>query len=116
VPAELLLVEVARVDVAQSSRTYLKIRSRDWFVPNLGMQAEFEVPDRHTAALRDDEGFTILVEQSDRSIISVGLALYFRVADFEATDRRLSEAGVLYRTMQAGSDTDHHASRARPAS
>ena len=71
------------------------MRSRDWYVRHLGMKGEFEVAERQTAALQDDEGFTIFVEKSAAPIGSKGMALYFRVGDIEATQRALSADGVL---------------------
>ena len=71
------------------------IRSRDWYVRHLGMKVEFEVPERQTAALQDEEGFTIFVEQSDGPIGSRGTALYFRVEDIDATHGVLCADAVL---------------------
>ncbi len=34
-------------------------RSRRWYLDTLGLKVEFEVPERQTLALQDDEGFTI---------------------------------------------------------
>jgi hypothetical protein len=51
------------------------IRSWNWYVRNLGVKVEFEVPDRRTAALQDDEGFTIFVEQSDSLVSPEVMAL-----------------------------------------
>jgi hypothetical protein len=39
------------------------------------MKVEFQVAERQTAALQDDEGFTIFVEQSDQ-VGSKGTALF----------------------------------------
>lgn len=73
------------------------MQSRDWYVRHFGMKVEFEMAERRTAALQDEEGFTIFVEQSDPPIGSKGTALYFRVGDIEATHRALSADGVLIR-------------------
>ena len=71
------------------------MRSRDWYVRHLGMKVEFEVAERRTAALKDDAGFTIFVEQSAGPIDAKGIALYFRVGDIETTHRALSADGVI---------------------
>jgi hypothetical protein len=38
-------------------------RSRDWYLRMLGLTLEFDVPDRQTVALQDDEGFTNVLQQ-----------------------------------------------------
>jgi catechol 2,3-dioxygenase-like lactoylglutathione lyase family enzyme len=73
------------------------MRSRDWYVHNLGMKIEFEIPERRTVALQDDDGFTIFLEQRDGAVAPNGTALYFRVSAVETIHRVLSAAGVLIR-------------------
>ena len=70
------------------------IRARDWYVRHVGMKVEFEVAERQTAALQDDAGFTIFVEQSDVPTSSKSTALYFRVRDIGAIHRTLIAAGA----------------------
>jgi len=69
-------------------------RSRDWYVQLLRMKVEFEIPERRTAALQDEHEFTIFVQQSEVPVHSAGVALYFQVADVEATFRQLSADGA----------------------
>jgi predicted enzyme related to lactoylglutathione lyase len=71
-------------------------RSRDWYVERLGMKVEFEIPERCTAALKDDHEFTIFVHQSDSPPRPAGVALYFKVEDVAATHQSLSAAGVSF--------------------
>jgi predicted enzyme related to lactoylglutathione lyase len=72
------------------------IRSRDWYVQHIGLKIEFELPERCTAALQDESGFTIFVQQSDRMTGPIGIALYFSVTDVDVTHRNLSAAGVVF--------------------
>jgi len=71
------------------------IRSRDWYVRELGMTVEFEIPERRTAALQDEHDFTIFVQQSDAAD-PPGVALTFQVADVDAFCRALSARGVPF--------------------
>ena len=43
-----------------SVRDYLA--ARDWYVSNLGLALEFEIPERGVAALQDSGGFTLFLE------------------------------------------------------
>ena len=38
-------------------------RSRDWYVKNLGLKVEFEVPENGFVALEDDWGMALLISQ-----------------------------------------------------
>lgn len=40
--------------------------ARDWYRSVLGMKVEFELPERGVAAMQDDTGFTLFVEESDQ--------------------------------------------------
>jgi catechol 2,3-dioxygenase-like lactoylglutathione lyase family enzyme len=71
-------------------------RSRDWYVRHLGMKVEFEIPDRCTAAVQDEHDFTIFLQQSVALVRSVGVALYFQVADVEASFQHVSALGVSF--------------------
>jgi hypothetical protein len=42
--------------------------ARDWYARHLGLQVEFEIPERRTAALQDDAGFTLFVAESDAAV------------------------------------------------
>ena len=60
------------------------------------MKVEFELPERQTAALQDEDLLTIFLQQSDGFAPSRGVALYFKVQDVEALHQRLAAAGLLF--------------------
>jgi len=71
--------------------------SRDWYVRNLGVAVEFEVPDRRTAALQDESGFTFFVSEPDGDRrIEPSCILYFQVADVDTKYAELSAAGLSF--------------------
>ena len=70
--------------------------SRDWYLRNLGLKLEFEVPDRRVAAVQDEFDFTLfLMEEPDKPPIP-SCVLTFQVGDVEAKYRELSAAGVPF--------------------
>jgi predicted enzyme related to lactoylglutathione lyase len=71
-------------------------QSRSWYVETLRLTVEFEVPDRQAVALQDSDGFTIFLQQTSAPVVPNGLALYFQVADVDATFRGWSERGVTF--------------------
>src|SRR5207247_2511471 len=71
-------------------------RSRDWYVGTLGLKVEFEVAARQTVAVQDSDDFTIFLQQAPSAVRPNGCALYFQVADVEATFRELSERAVAF--------------------
>jgi catechol 2,3-dioxygenase-like lactoylglutathione lyase family enzyme len=60
-------------------------RSRSWYVDTLRLRVEFEVPDRQTVALQDSGDFTIFLQQVPSPVEPKGCALWFQVADVDAT-------------------------------
>jgi catechol 2,3-dioxygenase-like lactoylglutathione lyase family enzyme len=70
-------------------------KSRDWYVSALGLQVEFEVPDRRTVALQDGEGFAIFLQER-RDAAPKGVALWFQVDDVDATFKAWSGRGVAF--------------------
>src|SRR5215470_1971803 len=66
--------------------------AREWYRSILGMKLEFEVAERGVAAMQDDAGFTIFLENSagPRS----ACVLYFQVDDVDARHRALAGRGV----------------------
>lgn len=70
-------------------------RSRDWYRDVLGLQLEFEIPERHTAALRDEFDFTIFL-CADGGAPATGCALTFQVDDVDGTHERLCNRGVAF--------------------
>lgn len=71
-------------------------RSRAWYVGTLGLKVEFEVPDRHTVALQGTEDFTIFLQQVTGPIHPNGAALWFQVADVNATFAEWSARDVAF--------------------
>jgi uncharacterized glyoxalase superfamily protein PhnB len=71
-------------------------RSRDWYTRHLGLEVEFEIPERQTVALKDDAGLTIfLYERPDAQGHST-CTLTFQVQDVEAKYRELSANGIVF--------------------
>ncbi len=72
-------------------------RSRDWYVTTLGLQVEFEMPDRRAVALQDSDGFAIFLQEVTGAVIPNGTALWFQVGDVDASFAELSARGVGFR-------------------
>ena len=70
-------------------------KAREWYVGNLGLRVEFEVPERRTTALQDDAGLTLFVAE-ERERPTASCVLYFQVDDVEAKYRELSARGVPF--------------------
>lgn len=70
-------------------------RSRDWYVSTLGLDVEFEVPDRRTVALQDGDGFAIFLQEMP-AVAPNGTALWFQVDDTDATHAEWSRRGVAF--------------------
>jgi catechol 2,3-dioxygenase-like lactoylglutathione lyase family enzyme len=71
-------------------------RSRDWYVATLGLQVEFEVPDRRMVALQDSDGFAIFLQEVPDPPVPQGTALWFQVADVDASFAALSGRGIAF--------------------
>jgi catechol 2,3-dioxygenase-like lactoylglutathione lyase family enzyme len=70
-------------------------RSRDWYARCIGLKVEFEIPERQTVALQDQNDFTIFFQQSEGSH-PADIALYFSIGDVEALHRALVTARVAF--------------------
>ena len=70
--------------------------SRDWYVDNLGLAVEFEIPERLTVAVRDSHDFTLFLHQAEVPLSPGGLSLYFQVADVDELHRELLSRGVQF--------------------
>lgn len=71
--------------------------ARDWYVSVLGFRVEFEVPERATAALQDDAGFTLFVAEDPVGPAPTGsCVLTVQVDDVDATYVRLAARGVAF--------------------
>jgi catechol 2,3-dioxygenase-like lactoylglutathione lyase family enzyme len=71
-------------------------RSRSWYTRTLGLKVEFEVPERQTVALQDTEDFAIFLQEVRSTVEPNGCALWFQVADVEATFTEWSARGVEF--------------------
>ncbi len=70
-------------------------RSRAWYIETLGLEVEFEVPDRRTVALQDGEGFALFLQEKPPVTLN-GVALWFQVDDVEATFTEWTARGVAF--------------------
>src|SRR5882724_10575365 len=71
--------------------------SRDWYVGNLSLRVEFEVPERRMTALQDDGGFTLFVaEEGDGARPAPASSVFQRhgLASMLKKRRRAQEHGV----------------------
>jgi catechol 2,3-dioxygenase-like lactoylglutathione lyase family enzyme len=71
-------------------------RSREWYVSTLGLKVEFEIPERRSVALQDTDGFTIFLQEVSSGVEPNGCALWFQVADVDATFADWSARGVAF--------------------
>src|SRR5437763_12817833 len=72
------------------------LRARAWYVTDLGLKIEFEVPDRQTVARQDSDNFAIFLQQVSSAIQPNGCALWFQVGDVDATFAEWSARGVNF--------------------
>ena len=71
-------------------------RSRAWYMSTLALTVEFEVPERQTVALEDSGGFTIFLQEVRSAVVPNQCALWFQVADVNATFAEWSARGVAF--------------------
>jgi len=71
-------------------------RSRDWYRDTLGLEVEFEIPDRRVAAMRDDADLTLFVGESPDRAVAATCVLTFQLDDVERTYRDLTARGVAF--------------------
>lgn len=74
--------------------------SRDWYMANLGLKPEFEVPDGGraglgVAAVQDDSGLTLFLEQV-ATVSPCGCVHTFQVSDVDAKHRELCASGIKF--------------------
>jgi catechol 2,3-dioxygenase-like lactoylglutathione lyase family enzyme len=70
-------------------------KSRDWYRDHLGFEVEFEIPERKTAALRDDADLTIFLYEGEVVDCS-GISFTIQVDDVEAKRAALTAGGVPF--------------------
>ena len=72
-------------------------RSQDWYMRNLGLRVEFEIPHLKAVALQDESGFTIFIGERSGEEIAPSCVLTFQVNDVETKHRVLSASGVEFK-------------------
>jgi catechol 2,3-dioxygenase-like lactoylglutathione lyase family enzyme len=70
-------------------------KSRDWYKRHLGFEIEFEIPDRKTAAMRDDADLTIFLYEGEVAVCP-GISFTIQVDDVEAKHSELVDAGISF--------------------
>jgi catechol 2,3-dioxygenase-like lactoylglutathione lyase family enzyme len=70
-------------------------KSRDWYKDRLGFEVEFEIPDRKTAAMRDDADLTIFLYEGE-VVDCPGISFTVQVNDVEARHNMLVAAGLSF--------------------
>jgi len=70
-------------------------KSRDWYKDHLGFEVEFEVPERKTAAMRDEADLTIFLYDGE-VVVCPGISFTVQVDDVEAKHAALVAAGVPF--------------------
>ena len=70
--------------------------SRDWYIQTLDFELIFEDPENCTAAVKDEEGFTLLLSQTDGGKLPPSCTLTVQVDDVEDRYRELVGAGVRF--------------------
>ncbi len=70
--------------------------SRDWYRRMLGFEVEFEIPERRTAALRDDADLTVFVHEGGPPIAAEGLSFTIQVDDVDAKAEQLAAQGAAF--------------------
>ena len=71
-------------------------RSRDWYVETLGLTIEFELPERETVALQDENDFTLFLAQGVLPAAPDQFAFYFQVADVHRSHAELCKRGLRF--------------------
>jgi catechol 2,3-dioxygenase-like lactoylglutathione lyase family enzyme len=70
-------------------------KSRDWYKDHLGFEVEFEIPDRKTAAMRDDADLTIFLYEGEVTNCP-GISFTVQVDDVEARHEALVAVGISF--------------------
>jgi catechol 2,3-dioxygenase-like lactoylglutathione lyase family enzyme len=70
-------------------------KSRDWYKDRLGFEVEFEIPERKTAAMRDEADLTIFLYEGEVPECP-GISFTIQVDDVAATHDALAAAGISF--------------------
>ena len=72
-------------------------KSRDWYVKNLGLKIEFEVPAQGFVALEDDWGMALLISEGKPAKgAASGFVVHFEVEDVDARYRAFKGKRVKF--------------------
>jgi catechol 2,3-dioxygenase-like lactoylglutathione lyase family enzyme len=71
-------------------------RSRAWYIDTLGLNVEFEVPDRQTVAIQDIDDFTVFLQEVASPVQPNGCALWFQVDDVDASFAEWTARGIAF--------------------
>lgn len=92
------LTDWENVGIARLNHLTLFVRDRstasDWYVRNLNLEVEFEVPETATTAVRDPADFTIFLTERPSAEDAPRCVLYFQVDDVDAEYQRLQQSGA----------------------
>ena len=66
----------------------------DWYVQNLNLEVEFEVPETATTTVRDPDDFTIFLMERSSIDDAPRSVLYFEVDDVDAEYQRIRQGGA----------------------
>jgi len=70
--------------------------SRDWYVKTLGLAVEFELAESGVVALKDDADFALFLNRVDGAPRTIGLGLWYKVADVTAFHRAAVSGGAVF--------------------
>src|SRR6267142_2216163 len=76
-------------------------KSRDWYKNHLGFEVEFEVPERKTAAMRDDADLTIFLYDGE-VVVCPGISFTVQVGGRRRGEACRARRG--WRTLCASAD------------
>lgn len=71
-------------------------RSKDWYVRNLALHVEFEIPEYRTVALQDDGDLTLFLHEKPASEVTPSCTLTFQVENVDAKYKELDSQGVVF--------------------
>jgi catechol 2,3-dioxygenase-like lactoylglutathione lyase family enzyme len=72
------------------------LRSRDWYVKNLGFKVEFENIAEGVVAIQDDNDFTIFLQKTAARLSDDKCSLTIQVQDVDQTHQHLAKQGVRF--------------------
>jgi len=87
--------------------------ARDWYVKQLGLSVEFEIPEQGVAAVQDSDGFTMFLEQTEEAP-QAGCVLYFQVDNVDEAYEELTRRGVEFTAAPAKRSWGYGAELADP--